>query len=233
MTDMTVALVTGANKGIGYETARLLGHRGATVLLAARDPGRGQAAASALGATWVRLDVTDPASIEAAAKWIDESYGRLDVLVNNAGIAVDFGVAPDRLPPELLRQTYEVNVFGTAAVTNAMLPLLRRSAAGRIVNMSSSLGSLTRASIPDMPVLLSYNSSKAALNALTVQYANLLRDTAIKVNSGCPGFCATDLNGHSGHRTAAQGAAIALRLATLPDDGPTGGFFEDDGPVPW
>jgi NAD(P)-dependent dehydrogenase (short-subunit alcohol dehydrogenase family) len=237
MNDITIALITGANKGIGYETARLLGERGATVLLGARDPGRGQAAASELGATWLRLDVTDPATIEAAAKWIDESYGRLDVLVNNAGIALEWDEPPDRLPQAKLRQTYEVNVFGVVAVTNAMLPLLRRSPAGRIVNMSTSFGSLTYASTAGQPAsepaFLAYKSSKAALNSLTVQYANLVRDNGIKVNAGCPGYCATDMNGHSGYRSAAQGAAIAVRLATLPDDGPTGGFFDDDGPIPW
>jgi len=233
MNDTTIALITGANKGIGYETARLLGERGATVLVGARDPGRGQEAASGLGATWVRLDATDPATIEAAAKWIAESYGRLDVLVNNAGVALEWDETPETLSLARLRQTFEVNVFGVVAVTNAMLPLLHRSDAGRIVNLSSSIGSLARASTSEMPVFLAYNSSKTALNSLTVQYAKLLRNTGIKVNAGCPGYCATDLNGHSGYRSAAEGAAIAVRLATLPDDGPTGGFFDDDGPIPW
>jgi NAD(P)-dependent dehydrogenase (short-subunit alcohol dehydrogenase family) len=232
-----IALVTGANKGIGYEIARQLGAAGATVLLGARDPGRGQAAAAALQARWVRLDVTDPASVEAAAKWVEREYGRLDVLVNNAGIVVEWDERPDRLPLQKLRETYEVNVFGVVSVTNAMLPLLRRSAAGRIVNLGSTVGSLARASDPDRPesglALLAYNSSKTALSSLTVQYANLLRDTPIKVNAGCPGYCATDMNGRSGPRSAAQGAAVAFRLATLPGDGPTGGFFEDDGPIPW
>lgn len=238
----TIALVTGANKGIGYETARQLGAEGVTVLLGARDPGRGEAAAAALraeGATVepVRLDVTDPATIEAVAKWVEERYGRLDVLVNNAGIVVEWGDGPAELPLAKLRQTYETNVFGVVAVTNAMLPLLRRSPAPRIVNVSSSLGSLTLAGTPGSPhaqrPLLAYNSSKSALNGVTLQYANALRDTSIKVNAANPGYCATDLNGHSGHLTAAQGAAVAVRLARLPADGPTGGFFEDGGPVPW
>jgi NAD(P)-dependent dehydrogenase (short-subunit alcohol dehydrogenase family) len=239
MTDTSIALVTGANKGIGYEIARQLGAAGATVLLGARDAGRGEAAAAALraegaAAQWVRLDVTDPATIEAAAKQIDAEYGRLDVLVNNAGIAVEWGVAPTEVPVQKLRETYETNVFAVVGVTNALLPLLRRSAAGRIVNMSSTLGSLTRAgAVSEVPVIMGYNSSKTALNALTVQYASALRDTSIKVNAGCPGYCATDLNGHAGHRSAARGAAIAVRLATLPADGPSGGFFEDDGPIPW
>jgi NAD(P)-dependent dehydrogenase (short-subunit alcohol dehydrogenase family) len=234
----TIALVTGANKGIGYEVARQLGAAGATVLLGARDPERGQAAAAALRATWVRLDVADPDTVETAAKWIEREYGRLDVLVNNAGILLDpLDAKPYALPVQKLRDTYEVNVFGVAAVTNAMLPLLLRSAAGRIVNMSSTMGSLARATSPDRPEaqlsLLAYNTSKTALNGLTMQYANALRDTPVKVNAGCPGYCATDMNGHAGTRTAGQGAAIAVRLATLPGDGPTGGFFDEDGPIPW
>jgi NAD(P)-dependent dehydrogenase (short-subunit alcohol dehydrogenase family) len=126
-------------------------------------------------------------------------------------------------------------VVGVVAVTNTLLPLLRRSASPRIVNVSSSMGSLTRAGDPasELPPILGYNSSKAALNSVTVTYAKAIRDTPIKVNAACPGYCATDINGHSGPRSAAQGAAIAVRLATLPADGPTGGFFDDDGPVPW
>jgi Dehydrogenases with different specificities (related to short-chain alcohol dehydrogenases) len=242
MEDTRIALVTGGNKGIGYEIARQLGTAGAVVLLGARDAGRGEAAAAALRAEGltvrpVRLDVTDEPTIEAAATWLEREYGRLDVLVNNAGTVQEWGVEPTKLPISLLRSTYETNVFGVVAVTNAMLPLLRRSPAARIVNMSSSLGSLARSSDPNSDQhhvpLLAYNSSKAALNRITVQYAAVLRDTPIKVNAACPGFCATDLNGHRGRRTPAQGAAIAVRLATLPPDGPTGGFFEDDGPVPW
>jgi NAD(P)-dependent dehydrogenase (short-subunit alcohol dehydrogenase family) len=242
MTDATIALVTGANKGIGYETARQLAAAGATVLLGARDPDRGQAAAEKLraegaGVEWVRLDVTDPATVDAAAKWVEREHGRLDVLVNNAGIALEWDVAPDELPQESLRDTYEVNVFGVVTVTNAMLPLLRRSAAGRIVNMSSSFGSLDWMSTPgspeSAPAFLAYRSSKTAVNGLTVVYANLVRDTPIKVNACCPGYCATDMNGRSGPRTPAQGAAIAVRLATLAGDGPTGGFFNDDGAIPW
>jgi NAD(P)-dependent dehydrogenase (short-subunit alcohol dehydrogenase family) len=236
----TTALITGGNKGIGYEIARQLGAQGATVLLGVRDLPRGRAAATELRAEGVtveavRLDVTDAATIEAAAKWVDQEHGRLDVLVNNAGIAIEWGEQPDGLPLDKLRQTYETNLFGVVAVINAMLPLLRRSPAPRIVNLSSELGSLARISDPDTPYppILAYNSSKAALNMATVVYANALRDTPVKVNTVNPGYCATDLNGHSGYRTAAQGAAIAVRMATLPNDGPSGGFFEDDGPVPW
>ena len=194
------------------------------MLLGARDPGRGEAAAVTLRAEGltvrpVRLDVTDPATIEAAATWIEQEYGRLDVLVNNAGTVQEWGLDPTTLPVAVLWSTYETNVFGVVAVTNAMLPLLRRAPAARIVNMSSSLGSLARSSDPGSDQygvpLLAYNSSKAALNRITVQYASALRDTPIKVNAACPGFCATDMNGHRARRTPAQGAAIAVRLATF------------------
>jgi NAD(P)-dependent dehydrogenase (short-subunit alcohol dehydrogenase family) len=238
----TIAFVSGANKGIGYEIARGLGAQpGTTVLIGARDEQRGRAAADTLAAEgvtarWVRLDVTDSGSAEAAAKWIDEEYGRLDILVNNAGIAISRD-APSATSPEVMRRTYETNVFGVVSLTNAMLPLLRRAPAARVVNISSGLGSVALASDPQGPWwetnLLSYNSSKAALNMITVSYAKELRETAIKVNAADPGYCGTDLNQHQGVRTPAQGAAIALRLATLPGDGPTGGLFNDDGPVPW
>lgn len=230
--------MTGANKGIGYEIARQLGAIGdIEVLLAARDPQRGRAAAESLGAVAVPLDVTDAASVAAAAKWIDQEYGRLDILVNNAGILLERGEAPSATSLDLMRQTYETNVFGVVAVTNAMLPLLRRAPAARIVNMSSGLGSLTLCTTPGHRyyerALLAYNSSKSALNAVTVAYATELRNTPIKVNAADPGYCATDLNGHSGPRTPAQGAVAAVRLATLDADGPTGQFYDEDGVVPW
>ncbi|WP_372509051.1 SDR family NAD(P)-dependent oxidoreductase [Actinomadura madurae] len=143
---------------------------------------------------------------------------------------------PTRVAPETMRAVVETNVIGVIRVTNAMLPLLRRSSSPRIVNMSSSVGSLTRQTTPGAetgPIAAAYSPSKTFLNAVTVQYAKELRDTNILINAGCPGFCATDLNGFRGHRTPEQGAAIGIHLATLPDDGPTGGFFEDDGPIPW
>ncbi|GIH18057.1 SDR family oxidoreductase [Rugosimonospora africana] len=242
MNDVTVALVTGANKGIGYEIARGLGAAGATVLVGARDAARGATAAEKLSAEGivavpVELDVTDPVSVSAAAARVEREYGRLDILVNNAGVLLERGQKPSRTPVEALILTYATNVYGVVAVTNAMLPLLRASAAGRIVNLSSGLGSLALTSDPDnfysTAPLLAYNSSKSALNAITVSYANELRDTPIKVNAADPGYCATDLNGHSGPRTPAQGAAAAIRLATLPADGPTAGFFSEDGAEPW
>ena len=239
-----VALITGANKGIGLEIARQLGGRGLTVLVGSRDTGRGETAASALRAEGldaraVTLDVTRQADIDAAAVLIGQTFGRLDVLVNNAGISPQGAhVAPSELDPDVLRQTFETNVFGAFAVTRAMLPLLRQSAAGRIVNVSSTMGSLTMHSDPDsylsqVPPLLAYCSSKTAMNALTVFFARELKDTPIKVNSVSPGYVATDLNGFRGPLTTAQGAEAPVRYALLPADGPTGGFFEVDGPAPW
>ena len=228
----TIALITGANKGIGFETARLLAQRGATVLLGARDETLGQKAAQTLrdtgaDAQFVHLDVIDGASIAAAAELIEHAHGKLDILVNNAAIARGDGTGrPSETKLETLRAVYETNVFGVVAVTNAMLPLLRRAPAARIVNVSSEVGSITSMTDPDSPMWpmasVPYPSSKTALNMVTAMYAKELRDTPIKVNAANPGYCATDLNRHSGFRTAEQGAEISVHLATLPDDGPTG-----------
>lgn len=238
-----VALVTGANKGIGLEIARQLGGLGHSVLVGSRDASRGASAVEELRAEGsdahlLVIDVADEASVVAAAAEVEARFGRLDVLVNNAGISLEQErTPPSATPTDRLRATFDTNVFGVAAVTNAMLPLLRRSAAPRIVNQSSGLGSLALAADPASPLqrvnLLAYNTSKAALNILTLEYAKELRDTPIKVNASNPGLCATDLTNHSGERTAAQGAVAAVRLATLPDDGPTGTFQGDDGPLPW
>src|SRR2546423_1303762 len=238
---MTIALITGANKGIGFEIARQLGTGGATVLLGSRDAARGKAAAATLpdiDVHVVQVDVTSGASIAAAAAWIDATHGRLDVLVNNAGIAVDREYRPSTVPLDTLRATYETNVFGVVAVTNGMLPLLRRSPAGRIVNLSSALASLTMSSQPEPPwgrdlLHLAYMSSKTALNAVTLQYAAELRDTPILVNAADPGYCATDLNDWQGFQSAAEGARIVVELATLPAGGPSGTFRSATGPVPW
>jgi NAD(P)-dependent dehydrogenase (short-subunit alcohol dehydrogenase family) len=236
-----VALITGANKGIGLEIARQLGRQGITVLVGARNEGRGREAAEALRsegirAHFIRLDVVDQSTIDQAARRIEEEFGRLDILVNNAGIFID-DAPPSRLDTTVLRRTYETNFFGPVAVTRAMLPLLRKSSAGRIVNMSSGLASLKLTNDPDWEFahvnLLAYNSSKTALNAMTMQFAKELRDLPIKVNAADPGYTATDLNHHTGTRSAAEGARVAVRLATLPADGPTGGFFNEDGALPW
>jgi NAD(P)-dependent dehydrogenase (short-subunit alcohol dehydrogenase family) len=250
-----VALVTGANKGIGYETARLLGEQGYRVLAGARDPERGTGAvdklrADGIDATFVPLDVTDEASVAAAARWITDEVGRLDVLVNNAGITGIAGAAP--APPSAtsvaaLRAVYETNVFGVVAVTNALLPLLRRAPAGRIVNVSSEVGSIQSMLDPDGPLWpftsVPYPSSKTALNMVTAQYAKELWDTGIKVNAANPGYCATDLNGRQGFRAPEDGAADVVRLALLGPDGPTGTFAgfvwrsgeegEPFGELPW
>lgn len=243
MSERTIALVTGANKGIGHEIAAGLGALGWRVGVGARDDGRREAAverlrAAGVDAFGVPLDVTDDASVTAAARLIEERAGGLDVLVNNAGIAGTMPQEPTRIDPAVIRTVVETNVIGVVRVTNAMMPLLRRSAAPRIVNMSSSVGSLTRQSGADAertagPIAVAYAPSKTFLNAVTLQYARELRGTNILINAGCPGYVATDLNAFHGVRTPEQGAAIGIRLATLPDDGPTGQFFDDAGVVPW
>ena len=241
-TDRRVALMTGANKGIGLEVARqLAADHGLSVVIGARDEGLGEAAAVDLreagaDARAVFLDVTDLASIEAALKRVEGWFGRLDVLVNNAGIAIDDG-PPSQISLETLRRTSEPNVFGAFTVTMAMLPLLKKSAAARIVNVSSGLGSLAQNSVPDWAYAavkpLAYNSSKTTLNALTVLFAAELKWLGIKVHSTDPGYTATDLNHHGGHQTVDVGAMETVPLATLPDEVPTGGYFDKDGPVPW
>ena len=237
----TIALVTGANKGIGYEIAAGLGALGWSVGVGARDQERREAAAEKLRAAGldvfgVPLDVTDDDSVAAAARLIEDRAGRLDVLVNNAAVTGGMPQMPTTVDLAVLRRAIETNVIGVIRVTNAMLPLLRGSASPRIVNMSSGVGSLTRQTTPGAetgPVSAAYSPSKTFLNAVTIQYAKELGDTNILINAANPGYVATDLNNFRGFRTPEQGAAIAIRLATLPDDGPTGGFFEDDGVVPW
>jgi NAD(P)-dependent dehydrogenase (short-subunit alcohol dehydrogenase family) len=228
----TIALITGANKGIGFATARMLGASGVTVLVGSRDVERGADAerelrAGGADARLVALDVTDGASIDGAAKWISDEYGRLDILINNAGIARgDFDGRPSQTTLETLREVYETNVFGVVAVTNAMLPLLRMAPAARIVNVSSEVGSIASMTDPDSPMWpmasVPYPSSKSALNMVTAMYAKELWDSGIKVNAANPGYCATDLNGRRGFRSPEQGAEVSVHLATLPEDGPTG-----------
>ena len=228
----SIALITGANKGIGYATARMLGGQGWTVLAGARDETLGRKAAEALSADgsavrFVQLDVTDEQSIASAARWIDSEYGVLDVLINNAGIARGDGTGkPSETTLTTLRAVYETNVFGLVAVTNAMLPLLRRASEARIVNVSSEVGSIGSMIDPGSPLFpmasVPYPSSKTAVNMITAMYAKELRDTPIKVNAANPGYCATDLNGRSGFRTPEQGAEVSVHLATLPAAGPSG-----------
>jgi NAD(P)-dependent dehydrogenase (short-subunit alcohol dehydrogenase family) len=243
MNEKQTALVTGANKGIGHETARRLAEHGMTVLVGARDRGHGDSAvtrlrAMSLDAHLVLLDVADEASVARAAADVTARFGRLDVLVNNAAIAAGGGT-PSKQRLVAMRELFATNVFGLVAVTQAFLPLLVNAPTARIVNVSSSLGSLGIAVDFDHVAsqqgarLFGYAASKTAVNAFTLSLANELRSRNVKVNSACPGYVATDLNQHRGVRTVQQGAEIIVRLATLPDDGPTGGFFEDAGTVPW
>ncbi|WP_067452081.1 SDR family oxidoreductase [Actinomadura macra] len=254
-----VALVTGGNKSIGREIVRRLARQGLTVYLGARDPERGRSAVEGLtresaeesalpgvglDIRFVRLDVTDAESVEAAVTTIETEAGRLDVLVNNAGIMAEWGARATEVTASQLRAVYEVNVFGVVTVTSACLPLLRRSRDPRIVNMSSGLASLTLLSDATSPLSnrasLGYSSSKAALNALTLIYANALRADGIKVNAASPGLVPTDQNAAAtfprGERTTADGAAVPVLLATLPADGPTGTFRGPDALdeiIPW
>jgi NAD(P)-dependent dehydrogenase (short-subunit alcohol dehydrogenase family) len=235
-----IALVTGANKGIGFEIARGIARSGALVLVGARNVQRGEAAANRLVAEGfdaipIRVDLLDAASVATAAATIEAEYGRLDSLVNNAGIADFADAGPDATSLEIVRRTFETNFFGTFTVTQAMLPLLCKSEAGRIVNVSSTLGSLTLNgdSFLQGRRFLGYNASKAALNMLTVQIAAELKARNIVANSVCPGYVKTDLNGHQGHLTPAEGALEVIRLALLADGGITGQFRSVDGIVPW
>ncbi len=248
MTAKTTALVTGANKGLGREIARLLGAAGMTVFLGARDAVRGKAAAGELAAAgadirYVQLDVTDESCISAAAQRVGEQHGRLDVLVNNAGILPE-ATADDierPLDPRMFRETFETNVFGAVTVTKAFLPLLRRSDAGRIVNVSSTMGSLNEQGNPASPyynlIVPAYQMSKAALNGLTIALAKSLTDTPIRVNSVCPGWVQTDLGGPDNRAaaptTAGEAAQIVVDMAQISPDGPTGQFVDRSGSVPW
>ncbi|MFG3255395.1 SDR family oxidoreductase [Streptomyces sp. NPDC048172] len=235
---MTNTLITGANKGLGHETARRLVAAGHTVYIGSRDPERGRRAAERLGARAVQLDVTDDASVEAAVKTV-EAEGGLDVLVNNAGIEArgeqnEVAGAAD-LTAAMMRQVFETNVFGPVRVTHAFLPLLRRSASPVVVNVSSGLASLTHVTEPGHPASaypgVAYPSSKTALNMVTVQYAKAFPD--IRINAVEPGFTATDLNGNTGTQTVEEGAEIIVRMARLTPEGPTGTFVDASGPLPW
>ncbi|HYR89948.1 MAG TPA: SDR family oxidoreductase [Terriglobia bacterium] len=249
MHDKPVALVTGANKGIGLQIAKDLTARGLTVIVGTRNIEHGEAAAKSVGpdARALALDVIDQASIAAAAERIRNEFGRLDILVNNAGIS--HAGKPGRSLQEVaqsgrmsvvslneVRAVFETNVYGVIAVTQAMLPLLRKAPAGRIVNVSSTSGSLTWNSDPANPhrkMFGTYSSSKTALNAITLAFAADLESTGIKVNAACPGFTATDLNNFQGTRTVQQAAREPVRLALLDANGPTGTFSNEDGPLPW
>lgn len=241
----TIALVTGANKGLGLATARQLAERGMTVLLGSRDADRGARAAAELAEAGLavrplEIDITDDGSVARAAEFIDREYGRLDVLVNNAGVLVRkpaLEMSADDMRPE-----FETNVFGTVRVIHTMLPLLRKSPAARVVNVSSDSAMFAKTTEPGSMFARShesfaYSATKTALNMLTVKYANAFLDDPdlahIKINAVTPGYTATDLNGFNGVRTTEEGARAAVQWATAPADAPTGHFFDDEGPLPW
>ena len=236
---MTATLITGGNKGLGFETARRLIAAGHAIYIGSRDAERGRRAAEQLGARAVHLDVTDDASVEAAVKAI-EADGGLDVLVNNAGIQEEMGddnvvIGAADVTADLMQQTFKTNVFGTVRVLHAFLPLLQRSTAPVVVNVSSGLASLTRVTTPGTPSYaypgVAYPASKAAVNMITIQYAKAFPD--MRINAVEPGFTKTDLNGNTGRQTVEQGAEIIVRMAQVGPDGPTGGYFDAEGTLPW
>lgn len=234
------ALVTGANKGIGLEAARELGKLGFRVLVGIRNPERGMDIERMLVddgiiAKFVRLDVEKQGTIDAVAQLIGDDFGSLDILVNNAGVFLESSEPPSQLEVSILRRTFDTNFFGMFAVTKSLLPLILKSPAGRIVNLSSSLGSLTLNRKPGSEIrsALAYNSSKAAVNMMTVLLSKELSGTSTKVNAVCPGYTATDLNNFQGTRTVQQACTAIICLATLAENGPTGGFFNENGPLSW
>jgi NAD(P)-dependent dehydrogenase (short-subunit alcohol dehydrogenase family) len=245
MSDKKVALISGANKGIGFETARQLGKLGYVILLGSRDALKGEVAARQLrgegiDARVVKLDVNRQSDIDAAVKYVEKDFGKLDVLVNNAGVMLEKGWTQNTTSEtkmENLRATFEANVFAVVSLTTALLPLLKKADAARIVNVSSILGSISLQATPGSPTyttkLFAYNASKAALNMFTIHLAHELRKTKIKVNSAHPGWVKTDLGGSSAPMSAVDGAKTEVMLATLPEDGPTGGFFHVGEAIAW
>lgn len=240
-----IAFITGGNKGIGLETARQLGKSGVRVVIGSRDAARGSAAveklkAEGIHAEAVKFDVTNPEDYQAVYAYFDKHFGRLDILVNNAGISLeDFmgGNKTSSTSVEVLRDTFDTNFFGVIQLTQTLLPLIRKSPAGRIVNLSSILGSLTLHATPGSPIydakVFAYDASKAALNSFTIHLAHELRDTKIKVNSAHPGWVKTDMGTEAAPMEIPDGAKTSVRLATLPEDGPTGGYFHMDDTLPW
>jgi NAD(P)-dependent dehydrogenase (short-subunit alcohol dehydrogenase family) len=237
-----IVFITGANKGIGYEVARQLADKGFAVLLGARDSQRGAAAAQKLSAEgdihFVPIDVADEQSIAAAAELVSQQWGQVDVLVNNAGIFLESSaeIRPSTLDASMFKKTFETNVFGAFAVIHHFLPLLKNSQTAQIINVSSTLGSLASMVDPNSMYYgnntLAYNTSKVALNAVTISLAKDLASEQIRINSICPGWVKTDLGGDAAYRTVEQGAAIIVKLATM-ENPPTGKFLDDNGEVSW
>jgi NAD(P)-dependent dehydrogenase (short-subunit alcohol dehydrogenase family) len=244
-TEKKVAFITGGNRGIGLETARQLGKQGVKVVIGSRDLEKGKAAADKLRAEGVdveaiRFDITKPADYRESYNYFDKKFGKLDILVNNAGIAKEpFGIPNNAsfVSQAVLRETFDTNVFGTIELTQALLPLIKKAPEGRIVNLSSILGSLTLQADPQSPIYgfkaLAYNASKAALNAFTVHLAAELRDTKVKVNSAHPGWVKTDMGTDAAPMEVPDGAKTSVQLALLPADGPTGGYFHMGEALPW
>jgi NAD(P)-dependent dehydrogenase (short-subunit alcohol dehydrogenase family) len=239
-----IALITGANKGIGLETARQLGKLGVTILAGSRDLARGEEAAEVLrgigvDARAVKLDIVNPADRTAAARYIEKEFGRLDILINNAGVMLDArtGNETSNTSPKILHDTFETNFFAVVELTQTLLPLLRKSEAGRIVNLSSILASLTLHATQGSPIYdaktFAYDTSKTALNSFTIHLAHELRDTKIKVNSAHPGWVKTEMGGEGAQMELGDGAKTSVELATLPENGPTGGYFHMGKPLPW
>ncbi|HZV34412.1 MAG TPA: SDR family oxidoreductase [Verrucomicrobiae bacterium] len=249
-TNGKVALITGANRGIGLETARQLGKEGITVIIGSRDAKQGEAAAAKLrsekiSAESIRLDVANEEDRRAAHKYIEQNHGKLDILINNAGVHFESGThSPEsqvyqvsKTPMETWRKTFDTNFFAPIALTQTLLPLIRKSPAGRIVNLSSILGSLTLHSDPSSPIYdfkaPAYDVSKTALNGFTIHLAYELHDTKIKVNSAHPGWVKTEMGGKEAPMEIVEGAKTSVQLALLPDDGPTGGYFHLGQRLPW
>jgi NAD(P)-dependent dehydrogenase (short-subunit alcohol dehydrogenase family) len=229
-----VSVVTGANRGIGLEIVRQLAREGVLVVLTSRDEAKGQAARERLGlegldVVYHQLDVTDPASVQHLRESLEQEYGRLDILVNNAGILLDNGVQVLDVDLDMVRETVETNVYGPLLLCQSLIPLMERNGHGRIVNVSSSMGQFSDMGSGNP----AYRLSKTALNAVTVMVAAQVRGRNVLVNSMCPGWVRTDMGGSAAPRSVEQGADTALWLATLPDDGPTGGFFRDRKPASW
>src|SRR3981081_3517113 len=243
MSNKRIALITGANKGIGLETARQLGKEGITVLVGARDEKKSKGAAEELrkegiDAHGVVIDVDSSDSIKKAAASVEHEHGRLDILINNAGVMLhDADKSAGAQPLDVWRKTFETNLFGLVATTQALLPLLKKSDAGRIVNLSSILGSITLHAKPGSPIYdtktAAYNVSKSAVNAYTVQLAYELKDTKIKVNAAHPGWVKTEMGGEGATMETTDGAKTSVALATIGEDGPNGGYVHMGETLPW